>query len=394
MKLKILYFHHVSTVGGGTWCLLRMVRALDRDSFDPIVVLKTEGALVEALREEGVDVHIEPAIQVVPWNESLLSLRFLRQYVQAFVSILKVRRWILRTGADIVHLNTVVMYPYLLAAHWAGKVGVLHTREYWPTGEHRLQFRLLRHFARKYAAAIVAINRATGNILGLGEKTTVVYDWIDFEGQDEVIDLKERYGLDSTRHKIFLFLGGIQPRKGTLEIVKTFLEADLREDVRLLFVGGMPATYGLIKGTLRKLLRLLGRPTYSDRIHRLMMAHPERVIPMPATPHVKSLIEQSYAMVSFATWPHAILPLAEAAWLGKPSIAADTPESREYTNNGAGAILVPMHDRQALKSAFEKLAADPELAAALGQHGKGYVRNIFDKGRNVSLLDGVYRALG
>jgi len=369
-----------------------MVRALDRESFTPVVILKANGPLVEALHEEGVEVHIEPAIQVVPYNQSLMSFRSLLQYIQAFVSIRRVAYWIRRTNADIVQLNTMLMYPYLLAARRTGKPGVLAAQEHWPSDQRQLQFRLVRHFARRYASAIVAINQTTSNILRLWDKTTVV-NLIDFEGRDEHVDLQNDYDLDPSRHKIFLFLGGIQPIKGTLEIVETFLEAHLGDEVKLLFVGGILPRYNLVKGTLRKLLRILGRPTYSDRIYRLMLKHPDKVIPMPVTAQVRSLVEQSYAMVTFATKPHDLLPLIEASLLGKPSIAVDTPEAREYTDNGAGAILVPMHDRRALRAAFERLAADPELAAALGQRGQAHVRDIFDKERNVSLLEGVYRAM-
>ncbi|MFB0516540.1 MAG: glycosyltransferase family 4 protein [Candidatus Neomarinimicrobiota bacterium] len=393
MKRTVLYLFHVSYFGGGSGCLLRMVRSLDRGSFDPVVVVKADGPLVAALHEEEMEVHIDPAIRAIPYCRSLLSLRHIWQYVRTFASIRRVAYWIRRTQADIVHLNTMLLYPYLLAVRLAGKAGVLHAREHWPEGRHRLQFSLLRYFARRYASAIVAINRTTGNILRLGDKTTIVHDWVDFEGRDEEVDLNAQFGLDPLRHKIFLYLGGIQPIKGALEIVETFLESDLGAEVKLLFVGGIQRRYGLIKGTLRKLLRFLGRPTYSDRIQRLMLKHQGKIVAMPATIQVKSLIEQCYAMVSFATRPHAIIPLVEAAWLGKPSIAADTPEAREYTDNGAGAILVPMNDRHALRAAFENLAANPELAADLGQRGQAYVRNIFDKEWNINLLEGVYRTL-
>ena len=48
----------------------------------------------------------------------------------------------------------------------------------------------------------------------------------------------------------------------------------------------------------------------------------------------------------FPTIPHAIIPIAESIYLGKPIISAETPEAIEYSNEGKGALLFKINDEE------------------------------------------------
>ncbi len=39
---RILYVHHVSSVGGASFCLLNIIKGLDRQKYAPSVLLKRE----------------------------------------------------------------------------------------------------------------------------------------------------------------------------------------------------------------------------------------------------------------------------------------------------------------------------------------------------------------
>jgi len=380
-------------LGGASGCLLRIVEALDKDAFEPVVLLKGEGIIADHLRAAGATVYIVPAIHPAPYSKSLLAPRTLWQYALAWLSIRRIAKCIRKTEAKLVHLNSVMLYPYLKSAHISDCPVVIHAREHWPEDSYQRQFRLLQSHVQRYATAIVANNKTSAAMFGVPGKTTIIYDWIDFSGSGEHFDLRQFGDVDPAKHRLFLFLGGIQPIKGTLEILQAFQAADLGEDARLLFVGGQKPADGPIIKVLRGLLHLVGRRTYSDRVQQVTQASNNRIIVMPATSRVKSLIEQSDVMVSFVSRPHAILPLAEAAWLGKPSIAVDTPEVGEYTGSGAGAILLPMSDTQGLQIAMRRLASDRALADEMGQMGTVMVRELFEKDSNVQRLESLYRSI-
>ena len=47
----ILYVFHCSTIGGGSYCLLNVLKNLDRSQYKPAVLLATQGALVEEINK-------------------------------------------------------------------------------------------------------------------------------------------------------------------------------------------------------------------------------------------------------------------------------------------------------------------------------------------------------
>lgn len=69
--------------------------------------------------------------------------------------------------------------------------------------------------------------------------------------------------------------------------------------------------------------------------------------------------------------------LLEAAAFGRPIIATDVPGCREVARAGENALLVPVDDANALASAIETLAKNPELRRNLGSNGRRSVEAIF-----------------
>ena len=62
--------------------------------------------------------------------------------------------------------------------------------------------------------------------------------------------------------------------------------------------------------------------------------------------------------------------LLEAMMMGHACISTNCAGSDEAIQNGENGLLVPVGDQQALTAAMEQLAADPELAAKLGNAAK------------------------
>lgn len=49
-KIKILYVHQISSIGGASFCLLSILKSLNRDEYEPVVLLKCNGPLVDELK--------------------------------------------------------------------------------------------------------------------------------------------------------------------------------------------------------------------------------------------------------------------------------------------------------------------------------------------------------
>lgn len=388
----ILYINHISEIGGSGLCLLEIVKRLDRKNYKPIVLLKMEGPLVFELKKLDVDVYIENSLSITPYNKSLLNIVQIKQLLSLVLSFKRIWRWMQKTDAEIVSFNTMMMYPYSILSHFLGIKSIVHMREHWSPNEHRLQFMFARYIINRYADKVVAINKTSSKILNLQSKTTIVYDWNNFDGRDEFFNM-EKYGLDSSKEKLFLYLGGMQGIKGALEIATIFKELKHIKNIRLVFVGGKSNLE--TKKARGIAYRFLKRTTYiqeqyEERVREVIAQSEGMIVTLPKVFNIKSLIEQSYCFVSFITMPHAILPLAEFAWSGKPSVAVDTPEAREYTNNGTSAILVPMGDTKKFKDAIQKINNSHDLVEKLKKEGPIFAKERFDPIRNSNILNKLY----
>jgi glycosyltransferase involved in cell wall biosynthesis len=393
-KVNILYIFHVSSIGGGSFCLLNMVKRLDKQLFCPIVLLKEDGPLRSELEKLGATVYFEKTISIVPYNSSIFKIESLKQFISILFSIGKVKNWILKTNAEIVHINTMMMYPYLLPVNKLGKKSVIHIREHWPENEHRFQLRCAQKTIQRYANKIIAINKTSAKIIGLTDKTQVIYDWIDFENRDKKVDFTKLFGRDVDKFKIFLFLGGTIWLKGALEVVEVFSSKIASKDARLLLVGcdTKELDFVGIRGFLKKILGFFNYHTYTHKV-KLLAQKDDRIIFISSTYHVKSLIEQSFCLVSFFTIPHANLPIAESTWLGKPSISAHTPEAIEYGSKSKAALFFEMYNKDDFKVKILYALNNVELINKYALDGKSNVQEKFDPKTNSDLLNNIYSNL-
>ena len=333
--------HPVAYVGGASYCMLALLKAVDRSLYEPVALLKKEGPLAVEIRKLGIDVHFfeSPA---VPYNQPLWGYKVLASYYKTkkaqkdFASLLS------SLNIDIVYLNNMMLYPYLKTAKEIGCKTIMHVREHWPHKEHQLQMRRARRFADKYADALIAINEFSASMFPeCTNKTSIIHDWIDFSDRFESTPFSEIFGRTADDLKVMLYTGGLARIKGTLEIVKIFSKYVLGEEYRLLMIGAgldyHPKLRGLI-GFFERILMFFGWKPYGYKTVEAIKKD-KRIVCLPPTYKIVDIFKQSYCMLSYFTIPHANLALAEAIALGTVSIAAKTEESFEYSDNGEGAVL-------------------------------------------------------
>lgn len=390
-KYTILYIFHVSHLGGGSLCLLNIVKSLDRVRFEPVVLLKTWAPLCEEFKKIGVTVIIEPSLSTVPYNRSIFSINSLKQIISVFLSVYKVKYWIKKTNADIVHLNTMMMYHYAIPGYKLKKKVIVHVREHWPKGQNVFQFNLARTIIKKYSDSIIAINQTSSDVINLPHMTEIIYDWISFKDREEFYDLKNIIDKKYQNFKYFLFLGGIQKIKGTYEIVTTFNEKFNNKNALLIIVGcdSEDIIFKGVKGRIKKILHFFNYFTYSDKIKKIIQRN-DKIICIPATNRVKSLIEQAYCTIAYPTIPHAILPIAESIYLGKPVISANTPEAQEYSNNGEAAKLFEINNKRKFIEALEYSFENQEKMEADAKNGMDEIRHKFSAKKNINKLNNHY----
>jgi len=198
-----------------------------------------------------------------------------------------------------------------------------------------------------------------------GVEATVVTNGVDAErfrrpvGFDGSI-LRERVGADG--RFLFLTVGGIEPRKGSLELVEALAKvgASLDPPPVLAMVGGQSfqdyAEY---------------RERFFERAAALVVDLGRDVVLLGTVPDDE-----------LPGWYHAadafVFPSVKEGWglvtlealaAGLPVITTDLPVFHEYLTDGEGVLMVPAGDASALAEAMRRVASDGDLRSRLAAAG-------------------------
>ena len=389
---SILFVYHASNIGGGTYCLLNILKEIDRSKYQPMVLLCTDGDLVKEIKALDIDVYFMPTMTLIPYNRSLWNIRVLRCYLKIRKALSAFESLLDEIKPDAVYFNTTMLAPYLEVAKKKGCKTAIHLREHWPLNEHVKQLAKIQRTISTYADQIVAINGYSASMVPTRE-ATIVCDWIDLSKRYEYRPFDEIFGEDTSKLKVYLFTGGLQDIKGAAEVVDVFRKRVLEEDKRLLMVGVSPQPNRLgLKNKIKIILEKVGIDTYDIKV-RKMIASDKRIVCIPATYAMKHIFEQAYCNLSFFTIPHANLALAESIIIGTVPVAAKTEESIEYSNGGELAVLFELGNQDDMYEKLIQLDANYEKIKAKIVKDGHIVEEQFDRVRNAAVLDGVFENL-
>lgn len=169
----------------------------------------------------------------------------------------------------------------------------------------------------------------------------------------EISDLKQEFQLGNKF--VFGFVGRIVDRKGINELFSVF-EALYHNDnrLRLLLVG--PFEHDQIQD--KELLQKIDAHSGIVNIGRVMQSE---------VPKYLSLMD---VFVLPAWWEGFGNVLIQAASLEKPVISTKATGTMDAVSDGFNGILVPVKDKEALKSAMLRLYNDEKLRTKMGANGK------------------------
>lgn len=391
---SILYLYHTSSIGGGSFCLLNILKTIDRNLYCPAVSLKENGPLVRELQKLGINVYFLKGMSTVPYNASTLTPRKLYNAIRLINSIRKFKDILQEIKPDIVYVNTMMLYPYLRPAKQFGCKTIIHIREHWPEGQHTLQRKIALTNISKYADHIIAINKYSASMLTFSNKPkTIVYDWIDMSSRYEHCPLSDVFEESMEGKKVYLYMGGMQAIKGTLQVIKAFTESIHDNNARLLVMGVKEGAYSVgWRKNIKKILSCLGRPAYTEQVQSAI-ERDKRIRCIPSRYKINHIIEQTYCILSYFTIPHANLALAESIILGTPSIAARTSESMEYSLNGSMASLFKINDYEEFKNRIREFPKErPQIIENIKEHSME-ISKMFDPITNSNKLNEIYKTI-
>lgn len=384
-RVKILYVQPNSEIGGSDICLLRMVQALDKELFEPVVVMPKDGPLVPAFEREGASVRFVPMTQL----RTLPSPRYQAGYLGHFgPTVLALKDLILREQASIVHTNSLYSLYGAWAARLAGRPHVWHIREIPPNIPVARQ--ALARMVASLSAKVLSMTEACQRSL-FGRRTPgsarVLYEGISLAEFHEDVDgrrVREAIGVGPDAPLVG-FAARLDPWKG-LDVFLRSAALVLKRfsNAHFLVAGGAPKGFEDYERRMRTLAADLG---LSGRVHFSGWQFGQAEIPelMAA---IDLLSHNSINPEPFG------LVLIEAMAMGRPVVATNMGGPVEIVDDGVSGVLTMPGKAQENADAVCALLADPGRRRSMGLAARKRVETMFPVDRFRRNITEIYNEVG
>ena len=352
-KLKILFVHGITEIGGAEVELLRMLGPLSDLGYHPIIACPAGGPLVQEL----VRRNIEHYTVVMPaWHK-------IRGYMQRASSASQLQKIIRNAHPVAVHVNDIWWVPQTLRAAGDLQVPIVaHVRQ-------EIEPRKARHYELANADLLLAVSSHIRDSLINGgipaARVMTVYSGLDLKGitvEASPIQIRSKFGIPKdvpllgTLASIFTRKGHAVMLKSLPRILSSF------PDTHYFIIGTGDADY---EAVLRSQVKDLG---LENRVH--FVGFQESVFGF---------------LAAFNVYVHPVLmegfglAVLEAMAMGRPVVATATGGLPEVVRHGETGLLVPPGDEIALAEAIVALLRDPERADSMGQAGRARVGALFSE---------------
>lgn len=399
-RTRILYVENGIGYGGAIICLRHLVRNLDHDTFEPMVITGLTGPQYREIATEAIWKHIpdrrldvvnmKRRLQAARWPDALPGLRWLASqflarlddaanFIPAFVQTL----WaVYRFKPDLIHVNNEPLCnrSAVLSGKLLGIPVVAHVR-----GDQ--QGSKLMQSLFKMPDYFIAVSRWVSDSIGrLGvpaEKRTYIYDGIELQKLNVAADgqaFRRQHQIPENAFVVGL-VGLLIAWKGQMlfvEAAKQLLEE--MPDAVFALVGGTPEECKAYEAELRKITE---QPGFKGRI--VFTGH---VSDMAAVYNGLDIV------LSASTSPEPLgTMIIEAMTMARPLIAPDHGGAVEMIENGKTGLLFKPGDAQDLAEKIRMLYRDSALRTEVGQSARTHALKTFSVEEHVRHIESVYKQL-
>ncbi|HTW94426.1 MAG TPA: glycosyltransferase family 4 protein [Tepidisphaeraceae bacterium] len=383
---RILFFDHTATLGGGEIALFNLVTRLDRQRFQPIVLLAADGPLRQRLDSAGVEVHLLllPDSITAARKDSLGPRTLLRaaDIVRSGIYVLRLAIFLHRSQIDLLHTNS--LKSDLLggvAARLAGVPVVWHIRDridpdYLPAPV----VRIFRWLSRRLPNAIVANSDATLKSLNLCRDQSadrpfaqVIHDGTPAPASPPIRQPDGFFHIG--------LIGRITPWKG-----------------QHIFIQAAAAVHAQFPNTRFQIIGapLFGEESYQADLRSLVQnLNLSDVVEFTGfRTDIPDLLSQLDLLVHASTTGEPFGQVViEAMAAGKPVVATNGGGIPEIVLDGQTGLLIPMSDPASMSAAICRIIANPKSACDMGRLGRVRVQNHFTIEHTTSKVERLYDEL-
>jgi len=391
-KIKILFIHHGTGIGGAPISLLNLVKKLNQDKYEIKVAFVKGGVAEELFKTNGIKTDVIGSSNLwfthnetgkIHWKYFYRYLKIFKHWRNTAYQIAP--RYLANQDADIIHLNSHVLTSWAFAAKKMGKKVVLHNREAVARGYFGIRYRILKKLIEENCDAIINISQDNKKRLGIEEKAYVIYNFVN---------IPEKYCQSMEKdvtHRNVLYLGGMASIKGFDVTVKCL--PYLNNNITLQFAGNLGK---LQKGKSQKekikywIKILLYRKSYKP-LKKVLEASNTELLGLLSDP-LKAIDECDILITPFKI-EHFSRPAIEAFAYGKPVIGSNVEGMDEIIEHGINGLLVEKNNPKDLAKAINYLCENPDIARKMGQKGREKAIRLFSPEANTFKVEAIYDQL-
>ena len=377
---NILYLNPTSRMSGAEFSLLSLLERVDKERFNPTLLLPEEGPFFKRAKREGIEVLILPSM--IKFGEGYRVYK-LPRFIK---SLYKVMNVIKQRRINIVHSNSPrVAFLGGLAAKLSSVPSVIHVRDIHRSPfSHPLKSRLLDFLSD----VIVSVSQATKDSINdvapsLESKIKVVYNGMDIDRLDNrpVRDIKPEFGIREDT-PIIGSVGLIHPVKGHEILIRSTPVIKSQFPSVKVFIIGEP---------------LLGKDIqFKSELENLVkeLDLEDNVIFTGFREDVFDLINAMDVLVHPAIYPEPLpRSLIEAAAMKTPVVATKVGGVPEILDHDVSCLLIEPSDPASLAEAVLSLLKNKEKAENFALEARQKVEKSFNIEKHVNHIETIYAKL-
>lgn len=354
MSKTITYYIDSKYFGGAEQVLYTLLRGLDRDVWNPVLVYHPFPGISPFIKEiENVGVRT-------------ISTPEIRSY-RDLGSIIKLSSTLrdLRPAIFHANLNWPLSCKYGLVAAFLARVGIILATQHlfpglgWRRG--RLEQRLISRLVDTYIAVSDDVARQMREIITPGNKVAVVHNGI----------LIKDYDNNCNGTPVQDALATIKSGRENMPIVLTIARLDEQKGHKYLLKAatGVPKALFVFVGDGPE------RASLENEARELCLS--DRVVFLGQRNDVRELLQGCDLFVLPSLYEGLPLSIMEAMAAGKPVIASNIGGVNELIRDGETGCLVYPGDPHALARAINTLVSNPALSRKIAMAGKELVEKEF-----------------
>lgn len=366
-KIHVLYPEHSAYIGGGQTYLISLLKNLDRERFEPVVTVVTDGKLRETIDRLGVRTEVIDMRWVLR-KSPLATAGNLRD----FYGLVK------KCRTQVVHCNS--QKALLVAGPPARAAGArLIWHSHVPSGLGKVFDLMGCALAHRIVVNSNVVRLRFERWPRCRRAPSLVPYGIDTEKFGPPLngmDCRREFGI-AAADPVVGYVGRLEEEKG----IRFFVEAIPRvaeavPSATFLIVGEASDEQVQFGGTIRAMVSemgISGRVVFTgfrSDVPDLIAAMDLVVVPS---------LREAFGQVN-----------VEVMASGKPLVATTAGGIPEVVEAGVTGILVPPADSGAIEGAVISLLRDPEKCRAMGEAGRNRATRVFDIRKHVRVMEEIY----